>query len=262
MGGGGFIKPGFRLEQMNDQQKDAAWHALAAVLSPRGLTKARDVMRLQSVLIERGDGVSTRGEERFSLAVFGEPSGSSVWALRFEGHHLSLTFSVENDMVTGVTPSSFSVNPNRVESGRHDGLITLKREDDLARLLAGDLSGSVRERAFFTDRPFRNVLALAGRENPFPTREGVAVAEFSAGQRDLLAELVDAYATEQLNPDIASAVAKQIAAGDGGATHFAFSGSTRIGEPAYYRIHADRLLIEFASVDREAQHLHTVFHLM
>jgi hypothetical protein len=262
MGGGGFIKPGFRLEQMSDSQKDAAWHALAAVLSPRGLTKARDVMRLQRVLIERGDGAQTRGEERFSLAAFGEPAADQQWALRFEGHHLSLTFNVANDVLAGVTPSSFSVNPNRVTGGPFDGLVTLKREDDLARRLAADFTGAAKDRVFFTDRPFRNVLALAGRENPFPGREGFPAADFTAGQRDLLAEILDAFTAEHLNAAHASGVAARVARGDGAATHFAFAGSTRVGEPAYYRIHGDGVLIEFASVDRDAQHLHTVFHLI
>jgi hypothetical protein len=261
MGGGGFIKPGYRLEEMSGEQKDLAWHALAAVLSPRGLSKTRDVMTLQSVLMEQGNGVDTRGEERFSLAVFGEPAPEGAWALRFEGHHLSLTFNIANDRLVGVTPSSFSVNPNRVESGRNQGLITLKREDDIARKLAEDLSGSARDKAFFRDEPLRNVQALARREAPFAERAGVAVADLSTGQRDLLTEVIDAFTAEHLNPTYAASVAARVSGTDAFSTHFAFSGSTRVGEPAYYRIHGDNVLIEFASVDAEAQHLHTVFHL-
>lgn len=263
MGAGGFIKPGFRLEQMSADQKTAAWDILSAVLSPRGIEKTRDVMHLQQVLIEMGNSASARSPERYSFAIFGEPAAGETWAMRLEGHHLSLTFNVANDRLTGVTPSSFSVNPNRVDNGGdYDGLVTLKREDSLARTLAGDLKGAVKDRAFFMSEPFfRNVRALAGREQPFDQREGVSVADLGAAQRDLLIEIVDAYTAEHLAPPFASAVTERLRQGDDAATHFAFAGVTEVGKPAYYRIHGDHVLIEFASVDDAAQHLHTVFHL-
>jgi Protein of unknown function (DUF3500) len=257
MGAGGFIKPGFRLEQMSADQKTAAWDVLSAVLSPRGIEKTRDVMSLQQVLIEMSNSANARSPERYSFAIFGEPAADQVWALRLEGHHLSLTFLV------GVTPSSFSVNPNRVNhGGSRNGLTTLKREDDLARKLAADLSGSAKERAFFMSEPFfRNVRALAGRETPFEAREGVAVADLATAQQDLLIEIVDAYTAEHLAAPFASAVTGRVQSGDAAAAHFAFAGATEIGKPAYYRIHGDHMLIEFACVDDAAQHLHTVFHL-
>ena len=261
MGAGGFIKPGLRLEQMSAARKDAAWDMLSAVLSPRGIEKARDVMSLQQVLIEMGSSASARSPERYSVAIFGEPAADAAWALRFEGHHLSLTFNVENDRLTGVTPSSFSVNPNRVGGGFRSGLVTLKREDDLARRLAADLTGAAKDRVFLPDDSFfRNIRALAGREQPFETREGLPAAELSAGQRDLLTEIIDAYTAEHLAAPFAASVADRLKEG-GDATHFAFAGAAEVGRPAYYRIHGDRLLIEFACVDEAAQHLHTVFHL-
>jgi Protein of unknown function (DUF3500) len=261
MGAGGFIKPGLRLEQMSADQKNAAWDILSEILSPRGIEKVRDVMSLQQVLIEMGSSASARSPERYSIALFGEPAADAAWALRLEGHHLSLTFNVANDRLIGVTPSSFSVNPNRVAGGFRAGLVTLKREDDLARRLAADLSAAAKKQAFLPDDSFfRNVRALAGRESPFGQREGVPAAELGAAQRDLLTEITDAYTAEHLAAPFATSVADRLRKGGDG-THFAFAGATEVGKPAYYRIHGDRLLIEFACVDEAAQHLHTVFHL-
>jgi hypothetical protein len=260
MGAGGFIKPGARLEQMDAPTKDRAWDALAALFSPRGIEKTRDVMTLQAVLTEMGG--AGRSPERFSFAVFGDPAPRGRFAFRLEGHHLSVTATVEDDRLVGVTPSSFSVNPNRVGAGRHAGLVTLKREDDLARRLAGDLDGAVRRAAFFRDEPFRNVLALAGREDRFAEREGAPVADLTAAQRDLVREILDAYAAEHLAEPYAGAMRARLAAIEAAGLHFAYAGSVRVGEPAYYRFTGDGLAIEFASVDRAAQHLHTVFHLL
>jgi Protein of unknown function (DUF3500) len=261
MGVGGFIKPGLRLEKMDNTLKDQAWDLLSAVLSPRGIEKAGDVMILQQVLIDQGNSPTARGPERFSFAFFGTPAKDEAWALRFEGHHLTLTFNVDKDRLTGVTPSSFSVNPNRVQGGFKKGLITLKREDDLARKLANDLTGSVAKRAFFTDQPYGNIRATAGNEMPFKKREGVAAADLATPQRTLLAELVDAYTAEHLAPAFSAAIAQRLKSDTDSSAHFAFSGSTRVGERAYYRVHSDHMLIEFAAVDSAAQHLHTIFHL-
>ena len=49
-GAAGFIKPGLRLEQMSATQKAAAWDLLAALFSPAGLEKTRNVMTLQDIL--------------------------------------------------------------------------------------------------------------------------------------------------------------------------------------------------------------------
>ncbi|MGL4490273.1 MAG: DUF3500 domain-containing protein, partial [Rhizobiaceae bacterium] len=235
------------------------WHLLSAVLSPRGLEKARDVMYLQQVLIDMGSSASQRHPERYSLAFFGTPDPEGRWAMRLEGHHLSLTFSVENDELTGITPSSFSVNPNRVTSGVRQGLTTLKREDDLARKLAADLTDTQRKSAFFMETPFSNIRATAGNEAPFSTREGIPIADLSAGQIDLLKEIVDAYTLEHLAAPRAASFASRVTLPDD--AYFGFAGSLNVGEKAYYRIHSEKLLIEFAAVDSEAQHLHTVFHL-
>jgi hypothetical protein len=261
MGTGGFIKPGLRLETMQPGLKQETWNMLSQVLSERGLTKARDVMILQQVLIDQGSSPASRHPERYSIAIFGLPTATETWALRLEGHHLSLTFTIRNDRLIGITPSSFSVNPNRVQGGFKNGLITLKREDDLARRLAKDLAGTGRTQAFFSETPLRNIQATAGSESPFETKAGIAVADLLAPQRDLLAELIDAYTVEHVATPFANAVSSHLRNDINNTAHFAFAGARNVGERAYYRIHGDRVLIEFAAVDAEAQHLHTIFHM-
>jgi hypothetical protein len=261
MGVGGFIKPGVRFEQMDASLKDQAWDLLASILSERGITKVRDVMSLQQVLIDQGSSPNARSPQRYSLAFFGNPSPTETWAMRLEGHHLTITFTIAKDRLISTTPSSFSVNPNRVGEGFNKGLVTLKREDDLARRLSSELTGSAASRAFFQEQPFRNIRATAGRESPFQTREGVAAADLQGPQRALLAELVDAYTTEHMAVPFARNIASRLKSETDSSAHFAFAGSKSVGEPAYYRIHSDRMLIEFAAVDEAAQHLHTIFHM-
>ncbi len=98
-GVGGFIKPGLRLEQMRPNQKEAAWRALAAVLSPAGLEKAKTVMLLQDILAAQGNGSGQRSAERFSVSVFGTPAATGAWGLRLEGHHLTYSVSVRDGAI-------------------------------------------------------------------------------------------------------------------------------------------------------------------
>ena len=128
-GSGDNIKPGLRLEQMNAAQKEAAWGLLAILLSPAGIEKTRNVMTLQDVLASQGNMPKQRSSERFSFAVYGTPSESGAWGFRLEGHHLHQSISVRDNRIVSVTPSSFSVNPNRVTSGKHAGMVTLREEE-------------------------------------------------------------------------------------------------------------------------------------
>jgi Protein of unknown function (DUF3500) len=259
-GVGGYIKPGLRLEEMSASQKDAAWSLASSILSPTGLEKARNVMLNQEILREQGNGVNERSGERFSFAVFGELSVTGEWALRIEGHHLSLSYTIRNNRLVGVTPSSFSSSPNRVLKGRHVGLITLKQEDALARKLAGDLTGAIRSRVFVEGRPYGNILASAGRETTLGKRQGIPVGDLSKGQNEMAQEVLSAFMVDHLNAPYGAAIAKVLNASRDAAS-YSVMGSPNAGEPIYYRFHGDRFVVEFASVDSEALHLHTIVHV-
>ena len=117
----GYIKPGLRLEQMIAAQKAAAWDLLAAVWSPNGLQKAKNVMLLQDILAQSGNGTGQRSSERFSISLFGTPAEKGAWGFRFEGHHLTQSIAVRDNRIVSVTPFSFSALPNRVNAGKHAG---------------------------------------------------------------------------------------------------------------------------------------------
>ena len=85
-------------------------------------------------------------------------------ASALKGHHLTQSVAVRDGRIVSVTPSAFSALPNRVKSGRHAGLNTLKDEEALARRLVGDLAPPLQGRARIADRALGNILSYAGRE--------------------------------------------------------------------------------------------------
>ena len=259
-GSTGNIKPGLRLEQMSPAQKAAAWDLLATLLSPAGHEKTRNVMTLQDVLAASGNGAGERSSERFSFAVYGTPGETGAWGFRLEGHHLTQSISVRDGRIVSITPSSFSANPNRVNSGTHAGLVTLKDEEALARRLFGDLGAKLQARARISDTALDNILSYAGRERANAQALGVAAAELTAAQRDLLWQLIETYAVEHVSPTLAAAQRTRIRSGDREAVRFAWYGPNTPEKAFGYRVIGPGFVIEMGSVDPAAQHLHTVYH--
>jgi hypothetical protein len=259
-GASGYVKPGLRLEQMSAAQKEAAWNVLTAVWSGAGVTKAKNVMLLQDVLVSMGNGVGERSSERFSLSVFGSPAETGTWGFRCEGHHLTQSVAVRDGRIVSVTPASFSASPNRVQSGPHTGLNTLKQEESLARRLMADLSPKLQGRARIGESTPYNILSYAGRERSNTRKTGVAASEFSSAQRDLLWQLVELYSIEHFPGQLSGTQRARIQAGDRQAVHFAWYGPNTPEKAYGYRVIGDGFVIEMASVDAEAQHLHTIYH--
>jgi hypothetical protein len=259
-GVGGYVKPGLRLEQMNAAQKDAAWNVLAAVWSPAGVAKAKNVMLLQDILAESGNGTGQRSSERFSLSVFGTPSDTGSWGLRLEGHHLTQSVAVRDGKIVSLTPHSFSSLPNRVKSGRHAGLNTLKEEEAVARKIFADLPPRVQARARIGDSTPYNILSYAGRERANAKKVGLPATELGSAQRDLLWQLIETYSVEHFPAATNAAQRARVRAGDRDAVHFAWYGPNTAEKAFGYRIIGDGFVIEMASVDPEAQHLHTIYH--
>jgi len=257
-GNSNFIKPGLRLEQMSAVQKAAAWDLIATLFSPEGLQKTRNVMMLQNVLAESGNGTGIRSSKRFSFAVFGTPAETGAWGFRLEGHHLTQSFAVRDGRIVSVTPSSFSALPARITTGRHAGLFTLKDEETLARRLAADLAGKPQSRK--SERPLYNIVSYAGRERANAQKVGIAAADLTGGQRDLLWQLVETYTAQHLVPDLAEAQKARVRSGDREAVHFVWYGPNTPEKAFGYRIIGDGFVIELGSVDAGAQHLHTVYH--
>ena len=259
-GSAGFIKPGLRLEQMNAAQKAAAWDVLTVLFSPVGIEKTRNVMTLQDVLAASGNGAGQRSSERFSFAVFGTPSETGTWGFRLEGHHLTQSITVRDGQVVSVTPSSFSALPNRITSGKHAGLVTLKDEEALGRRLFADLAPKRQAQARQSETALANILSYAGSERANAQKAGVAAAELSAAQRDLVWQLIETYAVAHLSPALAAAQRTRVRSGDREAVHFAWYGPNTAEMAFGYRVIADGFVIEMGSVDAAAQHLHTVYH--
>ena len=106
---------------LKDMPADARMAALALLqvgLSAAGYAKARDVLRLEGVMRQLETfGGFTRDPDNYAVTIFGAPEQPAPWGWRFEGHHLSLNFTVAPGRAVAVTPAFFGANLAEVPSG-------------------------------------------------------------------------------------------------------------------------------------------------
>lgn len=115
-------RKGVALREMNSAQKHLAEALLSAGLSEQGIIKAHTIMSLDQILkeMEKGTGPE-RDPEKYYMSIFGDPSDQGTWGYRFEGHHISLNFTIANGRIAS-SPSFFGDNPAEVKEGPRAGL--------------------------------------------------------------------------------------------------------------------------------------------
>ncbi len=124
-------RKGITWNDMTPAQQALAHALLASGLSSRGYRQAESIMSLDQILkeMEQGKG-PLRDPNNYAFSVFGTPGEHNTWGWRFEGHHLSLTFTiVDGHAVAG--PVFFGTNPATVLEGPRKGLRVLAVEEDL-----------------------------------------------------------------------------------------------------------------------------------
>ena len=124
-------REGVSLKELDEEQKGKLTALLAAGLSARGHTKVDHIMDLESVLFLL-EGEAHRDPDLYFTTLFGRPTADGTWGWRFEGHHLSLNFTIVKGRFLAEAPHFWGANPAKVPVGPTQGRRTLKKEEDLA----------------------------------------------------------------------------------------------------------------------------------
>ena len=73
-----YVRQGVSLEDMTDDQKDAAWGLLQSSLSPKGLALSRNIMKTDQTLLELNEDTLSFGEEKYFFTMMGLPSPGAL----------------------------------------------------------------------------------------------------------------------------------------------------------------------------------------
>ncbi len=251
-------RKGVPLREMTSAQKHLAEALLSAGLSQQGIIKAHTIMSLDQVLkeMEKGTGPE-RDPEKYYVSVFGEPSETGTWGYRFEGHHISLNFTVVNGRLAS-SPSFFGANPAHVKEGPRAGLAALLREEDLGRAMIKSLDDAQRNVAIVDKTAPKDIITFDSRKAALNGQpNGIAFYKLNAKQKEALTALVSEYAGN-FPPQIAEFRMEQYRKNQGN-LYFAWAGGIEPGQLHYYRVQTPAFLIEFDDTQNNGNHIHSVW---
>ncbi len=256
-----FERRGVSYADLGFEQKVRAQELLRSGLSQRGYLTARQIMEVEGILgvLVEGEGRRfSRDPDAYWVSVFGTPSAAGTWGWRWEGHHLSLHFTVVDGAATVSTPTFLGANPATVPSGARKGLRAMKAQEDTARDLLASLDAGQREAAIFDDVAPTNVVTGADLVVDPLDPVGIQGSALSPAQQEMLMAVVDSY-VGLMADDVAEL--RRAAAAEGGIenTWFAWAGPTTRGEVAYYRVQGPNFLIEFDNTQEDPNHIHAAF---
>jgi hypothetical protein len=249
---------GVSFKEMDKPARDATHALLRNALSAAGYRKVTNIIELEIVLREIETFGWMRDPERYHLTVYGAPDAAKRWGWRFEGHHLSLNFTLAGDKLAVDTPSFFGANPATVQKGAKKGLRALGEEHDAGWALLEALGEAQRKEAVFEERTYGEIVTgNKDKVDPLPAA-GIAAAKLDEKQRALLWKLIETYAGN-FEPGLAQARLARVKQGGVEAIRFGWAGSTVRGKPHYYRVQGPQFLMEYDASQNDGNHIHTVW---
>jgi len=248
---------GLTMKKMRDDQRQMAFLLVHSPLSHKGYSKTLTIMSLERVLHELENNSPRRDAGNYFVTIFGEP-GAKVWGWRFEGHHLSMNYTIADGKVSG-TPTFFGGNPGEIKQGPRKGLRVLGAEEDLGRALATSLTDEQKKTAIVLENEApKDILTGAAKKIDPLKPGGLPQAAMTAAQKKLLAELIVEYVGTH-RASLAQADMEKIGKAGIENVTFAWAGSTEVGEPHYYRVQGPTFLLEYDNIQNGANHPHAVW---
>ena len=256
----GFVprkRKGLPLTELNEKQITLVRNLLKTALSDPGLKKVDAVMALETFLGEIEKRPDFRNPKAYFTSIFGKPSATGTWSWRYEGHHLSLNYTVVEGKTVAVTPSFFASNPGEIMiEHKMKGNRPFHAEEDLARALTLTLKESGKD-VVFSEKPPGEILTAEDRMVKQLKPVGILATQMTAAQQQALMKLIAEYATRH-RKELADSDISKIKA-DMKNLRFGWAGGLKRGEPYYYRIQGTTFLVEVANVQNKGNHFHGVW---
>jgi|SRR5215467_10521552 len=247
-------RPGACLALISPAGRKAAHRLLSTALSDRAYAQAMAIVALEEVLDRKEGWLRGRHSGDYWVTVFGQPGRDEPWAWRFEGHHLSVSMTLNGEDVSPA-PVFFGANPARVGYAGQVVSRPLAPEEDVALALLDELGPAGRQIAVVADQAPPDIrTSTKGRADAELAPRGIAAGQLGPTARALLEQLVAVY-LDRLSSELAAGQADRLGSGD---LHFAWEGAPRRGTRHYYRVQGDDLLIEYDNTQDDGNHAHTV----
>jgi len=264
---------GLRFGDITARQRGAALKLVAAALSAEGYKKVTDIMNGDEVLKNAGGGQTGGrqgvpvpggrggrgggvrfGLDEYYIALLGAPSTTAPWMIQFGGHHLAINVTVvgPNSVMTpslpAAQPAKYTLNGQTIRP--------LGQENDKGFALINSLNPMQLKRAVL-NYEVKDLVLGPGADGKVIQPEGILASELDATQQARLLDVAHEW-VGILNDEAAAARMAEIKA-NLPRTYFAWSGATKNGGLAYYRIQGPTVVIEYAPQEGDLDHIHTIY---
>ena len=249
-------RKGVRFDALKPHQQHLAFGLLGTGLTQKGLMTATQIMTLEEILRSRGGDPKVRNTEKYNIAIFGSPSPTKPWGWRFEGHHLSLNFSLLDDKVIGL-PAFYGTNPAELKKGPLKGMRPLGEIEDAGRQLAKDLIKANMSPVFSEKAP-KEILTAQDSTAKAQQIMGTTSDKMNGEQVKQILAIVSQVASMQRG-EITNESLRKINTMQRKKLHFAWGGSLERNGPHYFRIQGVDFIVEYANTQNDANHAHLVW---
>ncbi|KAL4747944.1 hypothetical protein BDW72DRAFT_206021 [Aspergillus terricola var. indicus] len=253
-------RTGVRLEDLNEEQRQAILDLLQASLSPVGYSRVLGAMQTNDFLGELCFAKSILNRYSYQFTLYGKPSNTEPWGFSVFGHHLSVNIVVVGKQMA-VSPIFLGAEPNVIDSGPEKGVRILDSAGDLPLVLMQSLPKNLQNRAQIyktlhdeqmpddrwnpADQLTYRQRHLGGafQDNRVIPYEGIKAEEMPQPQQEELLRLISFY-QDILPAGPYSARMNQVKR-HWDETHFCWIGGYGDDDAFYYRIQSPVLMIEF-----------------
>ena len=238
-----YKRTGIGLEELTPAQKTLAFGILSAGLSPKGVQKSKDVMRMETYLALLASDNPLLGGEKYWFTFMGTPSATEPWGWQIDGHHLIINYFVLGDQVV-MTPTFMGSEPTYIASGADKGLRTYQAEEKKGADFFASLNPAQQQKAtLWRKKDYDFNRAEAFRDNEIIATTGISANDLTATQQRALLDLIAEY-VGNIAEGHASVKMTEVKA-HLPETNFTWVQGDNPDGPFYYRIHSPVILIEF-----------------
>ena len=183
-----FKREGLPLSDMTPIQVQKTYALLEAYLSESGYDQMEQIIDLENYLAVVENNPAKRDPTKYYLAVYGTPHRDSLWAWSFEGHHVSLNFTVSPDKIT-FAPAFWGSNPGIVPDGPEKGKIVLRKDHDWGLELIQSLSPKQLIQTLVSSQTYGEILTSNQAAVEFIPKNGISYGQLNRGQKKQLKEI-------------------------------------------------------------------------
>ena len=252
-----FPREGLPLSDMTPEQEEKIYTLLKAYLSESGYEQMQQIIDLENYLAAVENNPFTRDPTKYYFAVYGTPHKDSLWAWSFEGHHISLNFTITPDEIA-FAPAFWGSNPGVVPIGPHKGKIVLKSDHNNGLNLVNSLSPKQLTQTLVSSKTYGDILTLNHANVIFFKNNGISYSELNRTQQKLMKKIIYNQ-LERMEKPVAHRSQKLLDAEDWNDISFSWAGKIKKLTSYYYRIQGKNFLIEYDNSQNNGNHIHVVW---